>query len=238
MQSKILAEIALENRVIQNAYSILMGNIYLLGKERGFKSIVITSCNPKEGKTSLSTALAITMAGMGKKTLLVDLDFRKGSTMNEVGQETTYGIAQYIKGDIKLEHILCKTNFENLIFLGSGEIIGNPMSYLCSDKLNSFIRDIRNEYDFVIFDTPALECTTDAVFVSSRVDATILVAKMGYTTIVDIKKAQEKLNKVNVNLIGIVLNKVGKRTYKKKFSFFNYFYANKTKANFIKKKFF
>jgi protein-tyrosine kinase len=230
MQTKTFTETIMDNRVIQNAYSILMGNVYLLGKENEFKTFAITSCNPREGKTSLSTALAITMAGMGKKTLLVDLDLRKTHTMKQSGQPNVYGISHYLKGDIDLNDALCKTNIENFVFLDSGKITGNPMSLLCSEKLNLFISDARKQYDYVLFDTPSLECITDAIIISTKVDATILVAKMGHTTIVEIKKVKEQLDKVNANLLGIVLNKTGKRSYKKNFNSYNFFDKERSTA--------
>lgn len=234
MQTRVLSEPALDNSIIQNAYSILMGNIYLLGKENEHRTIAITSCNPKEGKTSLSTALAITLAGMGKKTLLVNLDLRKKGVLGQTEQTDILGIAEYIKGEAGLDEAVCSTNIENLEFLDSGGVIGDPIYYLCSDKFNYFVRFVRNEYDYVIFDTPSLECITDAVIVSSKVDATILVAKMKHTTILNIKKAQEQLNKVNANLIGVVLNNVQKRMYKKKFSSFNYFTKDSTKPGLFR----
>lgn len=232
MQTKVFNIHVLDNKVIQNAYSILSGNIYLLGN--GIHTIAVTSCSPKEGKTSLSTALAITMAGMGKKTILVDLDLRKRYIKSKNGQGDelyTYGISHCLNGDMELKDAICNTNIENLFFLDPGEILENPISYLCSDRFDSFIRSIDKEYDYAIFDTPALKCVTDAVIVSARAEATLLVVKTGHTTLTDIKNAQEQLDKANAKLIGTVLFKYSKRAYIRKFASYSYFSNDKKSEN-------
>lgn len=227
MQTRILDESVLDNNIVRNAYSILMGNLYLTEGGKNYKTLTITSCNPREGKTSLATGLAITMAKMGHSTLLADFDLRK---CNGAG-DNDCGISDYLKGQKEMKDVLYSTNIENLSHLSFENLMENPMSFLCSEKLDLLIQDMRNEFDYVVFDTPALECVNDAVIISVKTDATILAAQMGSTTIVDIKKAQDQFNKVNANLIGVILNKVGKRKYKRKLSAFNYFAKKRKAAN-------
>lgn len=228
MQSIKIRESALSNNIIRNAYSILSGNLYLLDNKNENKTLVITSCNPKEGKTALSSALAATLAEMGHKTLLADLNFRDMKRKTEANMS---GISHYLKGEKEINEIICETNIEKLFFAGPGEYIENPMPYLCSEKLDTFVRDMREEYDYVVIDTPSLECVTDAVIISVKADAAILVAKMGHTTLDDIKKAQEQFEKVNAKLMGVVLNRVSRKAYRKRFSSFNYFSRKNKSVN-------
>lgn len=228
MQTMILDETVLDNNIVRNAYSILMGNLYLTEGGMDYKTLTITSCNPKEGKTSLAGGLAITMAKMGHNTLLADFDLRK---CDDTG-DNECRISDYLKGKKELKDVLYSTNIENLSYLSFENIMENPISFLCSEKLDLLIQDMRSNFDYVVFDTPALECVNDAVIISVKTDATILAAQIGKTTIVDIKKAQEQFNKVNANLIGVILNKVGKRKYKRKLSAFNYFTQKRKTTNY------
>lgn len=211
MQTKIFSQGIIKNIDIQNAYSTLITNIYLKSKEKKINTILITSYKSKEGKTVMTTDLAISMAMMGKKILLVDLDITKiYSSKDKRNTSSIYGMYQYLTGKVELNEVLCKTNICNLYFINSGRISSNLLSIFNADKLNEFIQTLRDEYDYIIFDTPSLESNADSLIVASQVDATILVAKKGYTNIIDIKKAQEQLNRVSANIIGIILNSDGR----------------------------
>ncbi|MDF2985998.1 MAG: capsular exopolysaccharide family [Eubacterium sp.] len=212
MQTKIFSEIDLRNKKLQNAYSTLIGNLHLIGKERKLKSIAITSCSNEEGKTQLAADLAINLAIMGKKILLIDLDFRK--TSNSKNDKTrafgAYGIYQYFTCSVEISDILCKTNFENLYYINAGKPNGNPMSIICSEKLGTFINQEEKKYDLIIIDTSSIGDTPDSVIISAMADAAVLIAKKGYTKISDIIKAQDQLLKADANLIGVILNRYGK----------------------------
>ncbi len=224
MQTKVFTETVQDDNVLQHAYSTLISKLYMLEKNRSFKTLTVTSCNPGEGKTSFSASLAKVLAGAGKRTLLVNLDLRKKYKPGKVSYHSTaYGISSYLEGDVELNDAICKTNIENMYFLDSGKYLGDPVSLLCSDRLGTFMQVAGSEYDYVITDTPALECNADALLISGNTDATILVAKMGSTTIKDIRKAQTQLYAIDVHILGVILNKSSKRFYKKLFSAPDYF---------------
>ncbi len=212
MQTKAFSEINLRNRKVQNAYSTLIGNIHIKCMETQIKSIVITSCNSQEGKTLLATDLSISLAIMGKKVLLIDMDFRK--TYSKKNDKTrvvsTFGIYQYLTSDIKIDEILYKTNFDNLYYINSGRPNGNPMSIICSDKLSDFIKQEEENFDYIIIDSSPLCDTPDSVIVSVIADAAVLVARKDFTKLTDLVKAQERLSEAGANVIGTVLNRDGK----------------------------
>ncbi len=224
MQTKVFTGAAQDNNILQHAYSMLISKLYMLEKNKSFKTLTVTSCNPGEGKTSFSASLAIALSGAGKRILLVNLDLRKKGKAGKMSYHSTaYGISNYLNGAVELGEAICKTNIENMYFLDSGKYLGDPVSLLCSDRLGTFMQVAGSEYDYVIIDTPALECNTDALVISDRTDAAILVAKMGSTTIKDIRKAQTQLNAINAYILGVVLNKSSRRFYKKLFSAPDYF---------------
>ena len=230
MQNKCYSLYRPVSSTVREAYSMLTGNIYLGSRQKNIKSIVVTSAEPKVGKTSVAISLAITMATWGKKTVLVDADMRKlvENKPGEVG--IANGIYQYLKGILRVDDILHPTNVENLMFIPSGRISENPMGLLCSDNLRKLLDDLSGYFDYIVFDTPSLDSVSDAAIISSRVDATYLVAKMGFTKLEAIKRAKEQLEKNNSNLLGVVMNKVGKRDYKRYFSAYKY-YPELTSSN-------
>lgn len=238
MQTKVITEEALENPTVQNAYSTLMGNIYLMEKNKRFKTITITSCNTDNQNFAISRSLAISMAGMNNKTLLVDLDLRKKTIKSRVTQSTLsqsnqYGIVQYLKGNIDLNDVICKTNIDNLFFIDSGKVNYDPVSVICSGKLHEFLKWAETEYDYIVFNTSALELFSDALIISNLTEATILLAKVGYTKLTNLKKAQEQLKRVNSNLIGVILNKPCRGIFKRRIAPLNYYYKKSISGNVL-----
>ncbi len=212
-----------DNKVVQDAYSLLVANILFEKDKSKLKSIALCSCKPGMGKTTLSIGLAVTMANSGWKVLLVDADLRKPSAAKRLNAKSVFGLSEHLAGIVWLDEALCKTNFENLEYLPCGENHPNPMSLLSSSAFNEFTDKMREKYDFVIFDTPALMSVADGALIASKADAAVLIAEMGVTSISTIKKAQRQLEKANTRIIGVVLNKVKKKHYKRYLDSYNYF---------------
>ena len=223
MQTKTFNIYNQENMAVQDAYAMLTANIHLSGSEEPIKSLAITSCKPKVGKTSVAISLAITMAKLGWKVLLVDGDMRRPLAGKRLSGKSLLGLSDYLLGDYELKDVLCQTNVTNLTFLHSGENEGNPIGLLCSTKFEELNKLTKEEYDYVIFDTPSLSTVVDASLIASKVDATLLVVQIGETSINSLRPAKQQLEKANANLLGVVLNKVKKNDYKKFFGAFDYF---------------
>jgi capsular exopolysaccharide synthesis family protein len=231
MQTKTFNVYNEENKAVQDAYAMLTANIHLRGNRREYKTLVLTSCKPKVGKTSIAISLAMTMAGSGWKVLLVDGDMRRPIAGKRLGGDSLLGLSDYLTGEAELSEALCQTNIKNLTFLHSGENRQNPIGLLCSSRFEELNVTARNEYDFVIFDTPALSSVVDASLFAAMADATLLVVEMGNTSLDSLKPAKEQLEKVNANIMGVVLNKVKKNDYKKYFGSFDYFSDDKKFVN-------
>lgn len=223
MQIKTFVESCKNNKIVEGAYAMLAGNIYMSGKNKDIKSVVVTSCNSWTGKTSTATNLAIVAAAWGKKTLLIDLDLRKPSKLLKDSKDMFFGITDYLNGRVELEEALCKTNIESLTYLGSGKLSSNPIGLLCSDKLQEFFEKARKIYDLILIDTPSLNSVSDATVISSKVDAVILVEKIASTNLEELARAMQQLEKVDANLLGVVLNNVKKNDYRKYFGEYDYY---------------
>ena len=219
-----------ENQAVRDAYSMLSGNIHMGKENSDARSIVITSSEPKAGKTSIAVNLAITLAGWGKKTILIDADMRKETTHVSIPKwVSNLGLSQYLSGNAEYEEIICYTNIEGFKYLPNGGVALNPIGHLCSERFNTLLERLKEEFEYIIFDSPPLDTISDAVIISTKVDSTILVAKIGKTNLKAMKRSKEKLEKVNANILGIVINDVNKKHYKKYLNSYKYFYNAKDK---------
>ena len=234
MRRKIFNVYNSNNQAVQDAYAMLTANIHINNKYKTMKTFTILSVNPKEGKTSLEINLAVSMAQSGWKVLLVDADMRKPKAAKRLNDESMIGLSDYLTGEMRFESTLSQTNITNLTYLSCGSDHPNPIGLLCSARFEELMNIVKKEYDMVLFDTPALASVADGGLVAAKTDTTILVAKMGVTTVTALQRAKEHLESLNVSILGVVLNRVKKRDYKLYYGSYNYFFKPK---RFFKKQF-
>lgn len=215
-----------KNQAVRDAYSMLAANIQISNKKQRQQMIVVTSCNPLEGKTTLAINLSIALATAGFDTLLIDADMRKPEKAKRLYQNVQAGLSDYLSGRTELDAVIVKTSIKNFSYLSSGGHEQNPIALLSSPRCDALVAELRrNEvYDYIIFDTPSLLSVADGALVASKSDSTLLVARMGRTKLTDLKRVKEQLERVDVNILGVVLNKVSKLDYKLHYRFYDYFY--------------
>ncbi len=213
-----------KNQAVREAYAMLTANIHISDSQNGLKTFALTSCNPKEGKTSLAISLSIAIAHAGWNVLLIDADMRKPIAAKRLNVGSELGLSDYLEGNVKLYEVLRKTNITNFTYCSCGNENLNPVRLLCSARFKELVGKVRNDYDMVLFDTPALCSVGDGAIIASKVDATLLAVKVGLTTLTSLERVKEQLEKLNVNVLGVVLNKVKKRDYKIHFRSYNYFF--------------
>gem|GEM_PF-5798967 len=119
--------------------------------------IIVTSCNPQEGKTTLAINLSIALANSGFNVLLIDTDMRKPEKAKRLYQNVQMGLSDYINGRIELSEAIIKTNINHFSYLASGRHDPNPIALLSSSRFEGLVEKIRKDQalDYVIFDTPA-----------------------------------------------------------------------------------
>jgi capsular exopolysaccharide synthesis family protein len=142
---------------------------------------------------------------------------RNLSAVNRLNKQSFTGLTDYLGKAVELADVLSETNITNLTYLASGNDFANAARLFYSAKFEELMARLRQEYDFVIFDTPALASFNDGFLVGSKADAIILVVKMGMTKLRSIKRIREQFEKSNTKFLGILLNKVNKSDYKKFF---------------------
>lgn len=198
---------------ISEEYRTLRTNISFSKADGTLKTIAVTSDSPAEGKSTVSANLAVTFANQEQNTILVDLDMRKPTVHATFGIQNSSGLVNLLTDSVKnLEMLLpsyCKeSGIDNLMVLPSGPIPPNPSELLGSDRMATLLAALSKHYDRIVLDTPPVISVTDAQIISSRADATILVVPYGIAQKAAVLDAKVLLQKVNANIIGVVMNRV------------------------------
>jgi|GEM_PF-982355 len=227
MKTKILNIYCNSNQAVRDAHAMLTANIHIGNDHNKLRTFVLTSCNTGEGKTSLAIGLAVSMASSGWKVLLVDADLRKPSAAKRLNEKPLFGLTDHLMGNVSLNEVLCETNITNLFYLPSGSDHPNPIGLLCSAEFEEMTDILSHEFNFVLFDTPALASGIDGALMASKADATLLVVKMGSTNLKNLKRVKDQFAEIQANILGVILNKMKKRDYKVYFESYNYFFNSK-----------
>lgn len=194
------------------------------------RTILITSPAPQEGKSTIALNLAGSFAIANKKTLLIDADLRRPRLHKIFDKEKSPGLVDFLVGETDLNKVIHKTKVDNLYFLSSGTIPPNPSEMLDSKAMENFLLQIKNEYDYVIIDSPPVVAVTDAEILARKVDGVILVCSAEITELALIERGIELLKSDSSNFIGAVLNNFsGKAGYSSYYKYY-YYYSTKTKV--------
>ncbi|MEQ8767957.1 MAG: polysaccharide biosynthesis tyrosine autokinase [Planctomycetota bacterium] len=195
--------------VISEAYRGIRTNLSFgaLGGDR--RVVLVTSSNPGEGKSLSSSNLAVALAQGGNRTLLVDADFRKPRIHKIFNMDNAMGITNTLgQSQIPLDEVIRNTPVESLYLLTSGPIPPNPSELLGSQRMRQVLQQLREKFDFVVFDSPPVNFVTDASVLSQLVDCTVLIVHAGETRSRTAQRAVEQLRTVGSNLGGVILNNV------------------------------
>ncbi len=195
------------NSAIAEAFRTLRTNLFLSNIDKGLSSMVVTSADRGEGKSTICANLAVMMAQAEKKVLLIDCDLRLPSQdklfdIQRNGGLTTL-VGHYQEGT---EPDVGKEILPGLTVIGSGPPPPNPSEFLGSNRFRSFLTQVEQKFDTVILDAPPVGLVTDAAILSSLVDGTVMVldSQSGHRNLA--LRAKAALEQVNANIIGVVLN--------------------------------
>jgi succinoglycan biosynthesis transport protein ExoP len=187
------------------AFRELRTSVILSASGSSANSILVTSAQPGEGKTTVAVNLAFSLAQLGQPVLLVDADMRRPSVQNYF-PETGSRLSDYLAGQGAWQELVSPTSISRLSVLHCGSIPENPSELLSSDRMRALIRESKATYRFVILDSPPLLHRADSRILGSMVGATILVVKGGETPRQVVQYAESQARSVGTNLIGVVLN--------------------------------
>jgi polysaccharide biosynthesis transport protein len=191
---------------LAEAFRGLRTSVILSVANRPPGSLLITSTLPGEGKTTTAINLAISLAQMGRKVLIVDADMRRPAIQKIFGTQEGSQLASYLAGGPDWPGMVHNTPVQGLSAIFCGPIPPNPAELLCSERLQTLVQQATQKYDFVIFDSPPLLSVTDGRILASAMDAVILVIKGGVTPRPLVQRVQSQIRDAGGNIIGAVLN--------------------------------
>ncbi len=173
------------------------------------KVIMVTSALPQEGKSTTSINTAVVLAQKGVQVLLIDADLRRPSIHKTLGMGPRSGLSNVLTGSTTLQQsIAVSTVLPNLHILPAGTPPPNPAELLASTNMKDVLDELREQYDHIVVDTPPTLSVTDAVVLSPRADAIVLVIRSGQTTKQSLRRARDILTQVNARVSGVLLNAV------------------------------
>ena len=173
------------------------------------KVIMVTSALPQEGKTTTSINTAVVLSQKGVRVLLIDADLRRPSIHKTLGMAPRSGLSNVLTGSATLDQAISVSPIlPNLFVLPAGTPPPNPAELLASPNMRDILAKLREQYDHIVVDTPPTLSVTDAVVLSPRADAIILVIRSGQTTKHALRRSRDILVQVNAKVAGVLLNAV------------------------------
>ena len=192
------------------AFRTIKTNIKYSSADKHKKVILVTSTEAGEGKSTISSNLALSLSQDNKKIVIVDGDLRKPSIHKQFRISGSVGLTEVLIGEQSLSSVKYKIN-PYLDAITSGHIPPNPAELLASEEMEKLIKNLKEEYDYVIIDTNPIGLVADAQILSSKVDGVILVARYEKTKKESLLNCKKMIDQVGGNTIGVVLNGIDEK---------------------------
>lgn len=205
----ILLEADDPRHVIAESYRNIRSSIFFMPYEGPRpKTLLITSSVPNEGKSTISSNLAITMALSGARTLLIDGDLRRGALRETFGVTSKVGFSEVLKQEVHWQEVIVPTSHPSLFLLPRGKTLGQPSEHLLRDSTDQLLKELYNYYDYIIIDSSPVLAADDSTSLAPKIDATLFVVRLSYTSARLVRKSLELLYNRQVNVPGVILNYV------------------------------
>jgi capsular exopolysaccharide synthesis family protein len=212
---------------VSEALRSLRTNLEFSAVDHPIQTIVITSANPSEGKSTIASNLAVTIAQSGKKTLLLDADMRRPNVHTFFGISNRVGLSDLLRNNLRFDQVI--KQFEaspNVNILTSGSLPPNPSELLASEKMKKILEAFKKEYDIILIDSSPM-VVTDPQLLATRCDGVIFIAQPGKTRSNHIATNVQQLQQVNARILGVVFNRIPRRrnAYYGGY-YYSYYYSN------------
>lgn len=214
---------------LAEAYRNVRASLLMLDQQRKIRTILLTSSVPREGKTTTSLNIAISLAQAGQRVLLVDADMRRGEVHKFFGLEGGRGLSDVLGGLAKTESVIQRTGVPNLDMIATGPFPVNPAELLLRNEFRSFIEYAKRSYDKILFDGPPVMAVSEAAVLASMVDSTVMIVWAGKTSRKLCQITIQNLLQRGARIDGCILNnlefgRVGYYYYSTYYSYYNYDY--------------
>ena len=192
--------------IIAESFRSLRTNIQYLASEKTSKVITITSSVGSEGKTFCSSNLSLILSSAGYKTILIGADLRKPKTHEDFKLDNQLGLSSYLINKNSLKEVVNHTKHENLSLITSGPIPPNPAELLNGDRMKELIKKLKDQYDYIIIDTPPCGLVTDSVITMKFSDINLYVVRHNYTKKNMLNIINDLFDSKQVNNLNIIIN--------------------------------
>lgn len=172
------------------------------------RMLAVTSAVPGDGKTTFTTNFAITLANSGNKTLLIDADLRRGNVHGYFEQPLEGGLAEVLQGRLSIREATRETGIPNLWFMRAGERPANPSELLIGPATKELVKELRGEFDYVVFDCPPLTAIDDTFSIVTFLDGLFFVVRASRTSIRFAKLALNSVHQRGAPILGLIVNGV------------------------------
>ncbi len=208
------------------AYRVLRTNILFSRKGENLNSLVVVSAGMGEGKSTTVLNLATVFAQAGQRTLVVDSDLRRPTLHKVLRLNNNTGLINYLLKQNTLDQVIQHTAVPGLDFMSSGKLPGGQVNILGSEQMRNLISELKQRYDFILFDSPPIMGLSDASVLASEVDMAIqIIQYRRYPQLMNIR-AKQMVEKVGGNLVGIVLNNINMAQDESYYYYGGYYYHN------------
>jgi len=194
-------------------YRTLRTNVEFAAVDKPVKTLLVTSSIPGEGKTTTAANLAVVFAQDGRRTILLDADFRKPGVHKIFDLPNAEGLSSLLRtDDVEMDHVAQNTEQENLRVITTGPLPPNPSELLGSERMRVIMERLVSSSDLVIIDSPPLQAVTDAAILASITDGTVFVIDAGRTRRGAVESGREALAKAGARTLGATLNRLPERS--------------------------
>lgn len=211
----------------QDAFRTLRMNISFSGGDRDIQTVAVTSAVPNEGKTSVSIGLGVAMAEAGRRTLIVECDCRKPAVGNRLKLRPERTWLDILYHNIPIEEAVVETACPRLFFLDVEPGLVHSIELLSSYRFWRMVESLKEQFGFIIFDTPPVGAFIDAAVLAEHTDGTLMVVNSGSKEVKLVKASIEQLKKAGGNFLGVVLNKVKVSRTSSYYRYGDYYYRDK-----------
>ena len=236
ISSRLITHYAPKSPVAE-AYRTLRTNVMSKKKITGPLACLITSAGPSEGKSTTISNLAITLAQMKSKVVLVDIDMRRPMVHNIFDMDKENGTSDYLEDDnYSILNIVKKTTIPNLDIITSGAIPPNPSEMIASKRMETMIKELKELYDFVLFDCPPVIAVTDAMVLAKKTDMLMMVLRVHNTQKEIINRAKTMLRNIGIDITGVIVNGIRIEKYYRGYNYYYYYYYYYMEENAVAKR--
>ena len=214
---------------LAEAYRNVRSALIVQAREKNVRTIVLTSAVPKEGKTTTSLNMSVSLSQAGMRVLLVDADMRRGELHKFFGLEGGRGLSDVLTGQAKPESVIQRTGLPNLDLVATGPFPPNPAELMLRAEFNAFVEYAKRTYDRIIFDCPPIMAVSESAILAAQADGVVMVVWAGQTSRRLAQMSLQIIRQRGGRLLGCVLNnlefgRVGYYYYSTYYGYYDYDY--------------